>query len=155
MNLYKNKISGSIKTPIGIIGIMEENNKIYSLQWTNKVIQSPSPIISNTLLKISNYFRKKLEINSIPIMLNTTKLQISILKTIMKIPIGKFSTYGFIAKKINTHPRVVGRTCAINPLPLIIPCHRVLRSDKSLGGYSCGKGLKTKRWLLNHENVDL
>jgi len=73
----------------------------------------------------------------------------------MDIPFGNFYTYGSLAKKLNTHPRVVGQACSINPLPLIIPCHRVLRSDKKLGGYSCGNGIETKRWLLKHENIKL
>ena len=155
MNLNKTNIFGSINTPIGIIGILEKNKRILSVHWTDKIIKPTSPMLIETLDKVKNYFSNKIGFYSIPIDLKKTKLQIKILKTIMDIPFGNFYTYGSLAKKLNIHPRVVGHACSINPLPLIIPCHRVLRSDKKLGGYSYGNGIETKRWLLNHENIKL
>ncbi|PPR77470.1 MAG: Methylated-DNA--protein-cysteine methyltransferase, constitutive [Alphaproteobacteria bacterium MarineAlpha2_Bin1] len=155
MNLDKTNIFGSIRTPIGIISVQEKNKKILSLNWTNRIIEPSTPLLIKTLLKIKNYFEKKKDICSIPIKLDKTDAQIKILLAIMNIPIGRFTTYGKLAKQLNTHPRFVGYTCSINPLPLIIPCHRILSVDKKIGGYSCGKGKETKLWLLKHEKIYL
>ena len=59
-------------------------------------------------------------------------------------------TYGALARVANSSPRAIGQACARNPLPIIIPCHRVTASD-GLGHYSAGAGVPTKRWLLAHE----
>ena len=86
-----------------------------------------------------------------------TPFQIKVWKEIAKIPKGKTKTYKEIAIKIG-HPnnaRAVANACGKNPYPLIIPCHRVIRSDGSLGGYSGKGGLKTKRFLLKKEGIKL
>ncbi len=68
------------------------------------------------------------------------------------IPIGKVTTYGSLARVLGTSPRVVGRLMALNPNPVIVPCHRVVMSDGSLGGYNRG-GPRIKRMLLEAEGV--
>lgn len=76
-----------------------------------------------------------------------------VLQTCRKIPPGEITTYGDLAVRIG-HPgaaRAVGTALAHNPIPLIIPCHRVLRTDGSLGGFSAPGGLATKQRLLRHE----
>ena len=84
-----------------------------------------------------------------------TPFQIKVWKEIAKIPKGKTKTYKEIAIKIG-HPnsaRAVANACGKNPYPLIIPCHRVIRSDGSLGGYSGRGSVKTKKLLLKREGV--
>ena len=86
-----------------------------------------------------------------------TPFQIKVWKEIAKIPKGKTKTYKEIAIKIG-HPnsaRAVANACGRNPYPLIIPCHRVIRSDGSLGGYSGKGGQKTKKLLLKKEGITL
>jgi methylated-DNA-[protein]-cysteine S-methyltransferase len=76
-----------------------------------------------------------------------------VLQTCRKIPAGETTTYGELAVRVG-HPgaaRAVGTALARNPIPLIIPCHRVLRSDGHLGGFSAPGGLTTKQKLLRHE----
>lgn len=72
---------------------------------------------------------------------------------VIDIPYGETRTYGEIAKQINKpgSSRAVGRANATNPIPLIIPCHRVIASDGNLRGYGGSGGIKTKRWLLDLE----
>ena len=69
------------------------------------------------------------------------------------IPPGKVTTYGSIARCLATSPRLVGRILRENPEPLVVPCHRVVKSDGSLGGYSRG-GPRVKRMLLELEGVE-
>jgi methylated-DNA-[protein]-cysteine S-methyltransferase len=77
------------------------------------------------------------------------------MKAVFKIPYGQIRTYADIAAKIGhpNAPRAVGRANATNPMPLVIPCHRVIGTDGKLHGYGGGNGLPTKTWLLNMEGV--
>ena len=68
------------------------------------------------------------------------------------IPCGETRTYGRIADALDTAPVAVGRACGANPVPLVVPCHRVVGAD-SLGGYSAGDGLALKRRLLDLEDA--
>ena len=85
--------------------------------------------------------------------LTGTSFQISVWEEIRKIPLGETRTYKDIAKALNkpTSSRAVANACGKNPHPGPIPCHRVIRSDGSLGGYSGLGGIKTKRKLLKKE----
>jgi methylated-DNA-[protein]-cysteine S-methyltransferase len=84
---------------------------------------------------------------------NMTPFQTMALKEVSRIPYGQTLSYGQVAAQIDRSgaARAVGRANATNPLPLVIPCHRVVASDGSLRGYGAGEGLKTKRWLLEME----
>ena len=89
--------------------------------------------------------------------LKGTKFQIKVWKYLKKIPKGKVKTYKEVAIGIKNpkSARAVANACAKNPYPPIIPCHRVIRSDGSLGGYSGRGGIKKKLRLLRSENVDI
>ena len=89
--------------------------------------------------------------------LNGTSFQIKVWKEISKIPKGKVSTYKELAKSIGrpNSSRAVANACGKNPFPIRIPCHRVIRSDGSLGGYSGKGGIRTKKSLLKEEGVIL
>ena len=93
--------------------------------------------------------KKKFESN---IEMVGTSLQKKIWKELLKIPYGSTKSYGEIAKKIKTSPRYVGNVCGQNKHLLIVPCHRVVKSDRSLGGFSSIGGIKLKKRLLKHEH---
>ncbi|MCS7096018.1 MAG: MGMT family protein [Nitrososphaerota archaeon] len=71
------------------------------------------------------------------------------LEAVMQVPIGYITTYGSVARAVEASPRTVGRAMALNPFILIVPCHRVVYSDLSLGGY--GEGLNVKMEILTRE----
>jgi len=77
-----------------------------------------------------------------------------VLECTFMVPVGYLTTYGAIAKAVGGSPRAVGNAMAYNPLPLLIPCHRVVRADFSIGGYGggFGVGVKIKRELLQRED---
>ena len=85
--------------------------------------------------------------------LKGTQFQLKVWKLLKKIPPGKVTTYKEIAVFLNmpNAARAVANACAKNPFPPSIPCHRVIRSDGKLGGYSGPGGLKTKKKLLKKE----
>ncbi|MBI2486635.1 MAG: methylated-DNA--[protein]-cysteine S-methyltransferase [Deltaproteobacteria bacterium] len=91
-------------------------------------------------------FQTKLDLSS------GTPFQVSVWRELLKIPYGKVTTYGEIAKKVNNphSARAVGNAVGANPIPIIVPCHRVVATN-GLGGYSCG--IEIKRKLLRNEGV--
>ncbi|MWG34603.1 methylated-DNA--[protein]-cysteine S-methyltransferase [Halomarina oriensis] len=76
-----------------------------------------------------------------------------VMRAMREIPFGETRTYGDLAAALDTAPVAVGGACGRNPVPLVVPCHRVVASDGGLGGYSASGGLDTKRRLLVHEGV--
>lgn len=74
-----------------------------------------------------------------------------VMAEMLAIPYGETRTYGDIAAHLDTAPVAVGRACGRNPVPLVVPCHRVVASDGGLRGYSGGDGITTKRRLLDFE----
>lgn len=74
-----------------------------------------------------------------------------VMEELLLIPYGQTRTYGDIAEELDTHPIAIGNACSKNPLPIIVPCHRVIKTDGGLGGYSAPGGVSLKRQLLNHE----
>jgi methylated-DNA-[protein]-cysteine S-methyltransferase len=81
------------------------------------------------------------------------KLEHQVYKTLLKVPKGKVTTYGELAKAVGLKngQRVIGRMMNKNPFPVIIPCHRVVKSDGKIGGYLYGQDVKTK--MLSDEGV--
>ena len=89
--------------------------------------------------------------------LKGTEFQIEVWKELSKIPKGEVRTYKQIAKSIGKpkSSRAVANACAKNPYPIVIPCHRVIRSDGTVGGYSGEGGVKLKKELLKKEGIRL
>ncbi|SVA14290.1 uncharacterized protein METZ01_LOCUS67144 [marine metagenome] len=142
----------SFKTSFGWISAEENNNKIISISFGRIKEIGSSKELKKLKKILNNYFlgkNKKLQSN---ILMKGTKLQIKIWKELQKIPYGQTKSYGDIAKKIKTSPRYVGNVCGQNKHLLLVPCHRVVRSDGQLGGFSGLGGLKLKQRLLNLEN---
>lgn len=145
-----------IASPIGKLGLLIVNNKLAGIQFLpakSSVRRTSNSAVRQTVNKLNKYFRNpKLQLE-IPIQIQGTLLQQKIWRFLQKIPSGKTVTYGELAQKIGTGPRIIGNACRRNPIPLVIPCHRVVAAV-GLGGY-CGQAnnrfLKTKKWLLMHE----
>ena len=138
----------SFKTKLGWITVKKKGANILSLSFgktneTNDVI--------NIKNQINLYASGKLKNFKINYSFEGSPLQKKIWKELSKIKYGKVSTYGEIAKKVGTSPRYVGNVCGQNKLLLIIPCHRIIRSDGKLGGFSGRGGIKLKKRLLNLE----
>ncbi len=118
---------------------MEENNEL--------------PIFLDTEVQLDEYFRGKRKKFSIPISLNGTEFQQKVWKKLQSIPFGKTISYQELAEKIGDKKksRAVGAANGKNPIPIIVPCHRVIAKDGSLGGF--GGGVPIKRYLLDLERI--
>ena len=147
----KNTIS--FKSKFGWISASEKNNKILSVSFAKSNNSGKSVLLNKLKKNLINYFFKKTKKINPNILLEGSKLQIKIWKELIKIPYGKTKSYGEIAKIVKTSPRYVGNVCGQNKHLLIVPCHRVIRTDGSLGGFSSQGGLSLKKRLLSMENV--
>ena len=147
----KNTIS--FKSKLGWISASEKNNKILSVSFTKSNNRGKSILLNSLKKNLNNFFSKKTKKINSNILIEGSNLQIKIWKELKKIPYGKTKSYGEIAKIVKTSPRYVGNDCGQNKHILIVPCHRVIRKDGSLGGFSSRGGLSLKKRLLNMENA--
>ncbi|MEN2995033.1 MAG: methylated-DNA--[protein]-cysteine S-methyltransferase [Thermodesulfovibrio sp.] len=146
-----------ILSPIGLLGIVFDEffslEKIFVNKSKKANIDIKIPDFALNFAKQLNlYFKGELLKFSYPIKLqDISDFDKKVLELTNEIPYGKTVTYSWIAKKLNTSPRAVGQALKRNPLPIVIPCHRVIKSNGSLGGYSLG--LEIKKWLIEHERI--
>ena len=145
----------SFKTKFGWIAISEKQGKILSVSFKKKNNKGRSKYLGLLKSNVNDYFDKKNKKINTNILLEGSELQIKIWKELRKIPYGKTKSYGDIAKIVKTSPRYVGNVCSKNKHLLIIPCHRVIKSDGTLGGFSGPGGLTLKKRLLKLEEKTL
>ena len=141
----------SFKTSIGWISLTEKNNLITSVKFGKEKNKGKNAILYKLKKQIIEFTEGKRKKFSIKLNIEGTILQKKIWKQLINIKYGSTKTYGDIAKILNTSPRYVGNVCGQNNHLLIIPCHRVVRSDGSLGGFSGLGGVKLKKKLLELE----
>ena len=147
----KNTIS--FKSKFGWISASEKNNEILSVSFAKSKNRGKSILLNKLKKNLNNYFSKEAKKINSNILLEGSNLQIRIWKELIKIPYGKTKSYGEIAKIVKTSPRYVGNVCGQNKHLLIVPCHRVVRTDGGLGGFSGSGGLSLKKRLLNMESA--
>lgn len=141
----------SFKTSIGWISLTEKNNLINSVKFGKEKNKGKNAILYKLKKQIIEFTKGKRKKFSIKLNIEGTILQKKIWKQLINIKYGSTKTYGDIAKILHTSPRYVGNVCGQNNHLLIIPCHRVVRSDGSLGGFSGLGGVRLKKKLLELE----
>ena len=142
----------SFKTKFGWISAFEEKGRIVSIKFGKYKNKSISLNLIKLKIKINNFFNKKNKTIKSNFFIKGNSIQKKVWRELIKIEIGKTKSYGEIAKKFRLSPRHVGKICGQNKIPLAIPCHRVIRSDGTMGGFSSSGGIILKKKLLNFEN---
>ncbi|HLS31123.1 MAG TPA: methylated-DNA--[protein]-cysteine S-methyltransferase [Flavobacteriaceae bacterium] len=146
-----------IKTPIGTALIKGNQSGISSLSWIEETEISTTQEIPEELkysvTQLQSYFKGDLKKFNLPLNPKGTDFQEQVWQALSEIPYGKTISYLQLAQNIGNSKtvRAVAATNGKNPLPILIPCHRVIGSDGSLTGYS--GGLWRKKWLLKHEGA--
>ena len=141
----------SIKTKFGWLTAFENDEKIFKIKFGKEKKQYQSKTLKNFKKNLLKFFAQNVQNIKSPYKIEGNKVQKKIWNELKRIKIGKTKSYGEIAKKYKLSPRHVGKICGQNKLLLIIPCHRVIRSDGTLGGFSSVGGIKLKRKLLEFE----
>ena len=141
----------SVKTKFGWISAFEENGKIFKVKFGKHKNKSTSQNLKNFKTNLNDFLKGKSKSLKSNFLIRGNPIQKKVWGELKNIKFGKTKTYGEIAKKYKLSPRHIGKICGQNKLLLFIPCHRVIRKDGSLGGFSSLGGIKLKKKLLDFE----
>lgn len=140
----------AIETPIGWLSVRGTQDAVAAVSWGRKVTPQAPAILVDAARQLEAYFAGHLKGFDLPLDPHGTGYRRSVWQVMATIPYGETRTYGWLADQIGSAPRAVGGACGANPIPIILPCHRVVGAN-GLTGYSGGDGIDTKGWLLAHE----
>lgn len=142
-------------SPVGDLTITEEDGAIISLDWgwVQQEWQSETPLLTQAIQQLNEYFDGERLDFDLPLNPPGSGFQKQVCQAMVDIPGGSTKSYGEIAQSIDSSAQAVGNACGLNPIPIIIPCHRVLAAKKEMGGFSGQGGVETKIALLTLENA--
>jgi len=153
-------------SPIGRFRIYAKSGKLYRIILPGSVYvpeerlnveagELSNPVFSEVINYLNNYFNGELLVWDIKQIPSGSDFYKRVWQQLVKVPFGKTISYGELAARAGSPraARAVGSAMANNPIPILVPCHRVITSDGKLGGF--GGGLDMKRWLLKHEGIEI
>ena len=141
----------SIKTRFGWISAFEEKGRIVKIKFGKTRKKSISSNLRKFKNSLNNFITGKSKSIKSNLLIKGNPIQKKVWEELKNIKFGKTKTYGEIAKKFKLSPRHVGKICGQNKMVLVIPCHRVIRSDGNMGGFSSMGGISLKKKLLDFE----
>ncbi len=144
----------SFPTPLGALTLFSEHDALIAIE-TGRVPDSVDndPLLNEARDQLNAYFDGTLQTFDLPLAPEGPPRRREIWHAMIDIGYGQTRTYGAFAKDVKSSARAVGGACAANPIPIIIPCHRVLAADGKMGGYSFANGSESKRQLLMLEGA--
>jgi methylated-DNA-[protein]-cysteine S-methyltransferase len=142
----------SMHSPLGDLTITCEDGAVVAVDWGWARDQASDGLLDKAKTQLEAYFDGKARSFDLPLVPAGTNFQRRVWRLIETIPCGQTMSYGAMAKALNSSARAIGTACGANPIPVIIPCHRVLAAT-GIGGYSGEGGLKTKVALLRLEGA--
>jgi methylated-DNA-[protein]-cysteine S-methyltransferase len=141
----------TFNTKVGWVSAFENEGKIFKVKFGRLRKQKKSKVLKKFRKNLLQFFNKKTSNIKIPHKIKGNQIQKKIWSELKKIKMGQTKSYGQIAKKYKLSPRHIGKICSQNTLLLLVPCHRVIRTDGTLGGFTSVGGIKLKRKLLEFE----
>jgi methylated-DNA-[protein]-cysteine S-methyltransferase len=138
----------SLESPVGWLTLYASDAALIEISWAKSRHPLPSSLLREAARQLSAYFKGRLREFDLPLEAEGTEHERAVWREMRQIPYGETATYGALAAAIGSAPRAIGRACGANPIPIVIPCHRVTASGGALGGYSGAGGLATKKFLL-------
>ncbi len=138
-------------TPTGTVTVEATPEAITGLRWGGAAADY-SPLLRMAEAQVAGYFAGQRQAFDLPLAPAGGALQQRFLAILLAIPFGETRRYGEIARELGVSAQAVGQLCGANPIPILIPCHRVLAAS-GLGGFSGGAGVETKVALLKLEGA--
>lgn len=139
------------QTRFGKLGVKSNGSHITALHWDAEPLGEGSALLAEAVAQLEAYDVGKLTAFDLPLAPNGSDFQQQVYTAMLAIPYGETLTYGEIAQALGCPAQPIGQACGANPIPVIIPCHRVL-SKNGIGGFSGAGGVEGKIALLKHEN---
>ena len=138
-------------SPLGPLGADAKDGRITRLRWGPGNLRAGS-LADRLRDELAAYFAGRLTRFSVPLNIAGTAFQQAFLTALTDIPFGQTRTYGELALQLGVSAQAIGQACGANPIPILIPCHRVLGA-RDLGGFSGPRGIEDKVALLRHEGA--
>jgi len=151
-----------LESPIGRIELLGDGESVISLSIERAGVlphdgadESADPVLERAAGQLAEYFAGDRTAFDVPVRLRGTEFQQAVWARLNELEFGEVVSYGELGRSTGrpTAGRAVGGAVGANPVPIIVPCHRVLASNNRITGYSGGNGVPTKVWLLNHEGI--
>jgi methylated-DNA-[protein]-cysteine S-methyltransferase len=149
--------TAKLRTPFAVLGIVTDDDAVTAIRYLSLDERAMSPrtaVARAAVDELSCYLRDPAHVFGVPLRMGGTPFQQRVWQAIGAIPLGESRTYAEVARSVRSSARAVGGACAANRLALVVPCHRVVGSAGSLGGFmnrAHGEPVAIKRWLLAHE----
>lgn len=140
-----------IDGPLGPQTLVEDAGEIVALRWGGTPGLAPTPLLEKAARQLAGYFAGTCTAFDLPLRLGEG-FPGAFRRALTEIPFGGTRTYGDLAKALGVTPQAIGQACGANPLPILVPCHRVVGTGH-LGGYSAPGGIETKVVLLRLEGA--
>ena len=148
-----------VDSPVGRLALEADHDVLTRVRWAGDGETADAAprhaVLAEAVRQLDLYFARRLTRFDLPLAAEGTAFQKRVWAAMVEIPYGETATYGGLAMALGSGPRAVGTACGRNPIPIVVPCHRVLASGGREGGFSGGRGLPTKRQLLAIEGTVL
>ena len=143
-----------IATPIGGVRLTSQGDHLVAIHiepdCASDITPGTAPL-REAIEQLNQWFAGERHDFDLPLAAAATPRGQALRDGMVAIGYGDTMSYGALSRQLGSSPRAMGQACARNPFPIVVPCHRVLNGDGSLGAYSGGDGPNTKQWLLDHE----
>jgi methylated-DNA-[protein]-cysteine S-methyltransferase len=150
-----------LRAPFATIGITTTRTHLTGVRFLAPTVPSKAPAAGTiaylACIQLQAYLDNPSREFDLPLALAGTRHRLEVWEAMQRIPAGHTRTYGEIAAELRSSARAVGGACGANPIPVVVPCHRVVGAGGSLGGFMGARAegfeLGIKRWLLEHEGA--
>jgi methylated-DNA-[protein]-cysteine S-methyltransferase len=144
----------SIDSPLGRLTLREEDGRLTAIDWRGKhTATDETPLLLQAKRQLAAYFAGERRTFDLPLAPAGPSLEQQVWRLMSAIHYGETRSYGELARALGAEARDIGQACGRNPLPIVIPCHRVMAAEGRIGGYSGGRGAETKLKLLTLEGA--
>jgi len=150
-----------VRTPFATLGITATDKHVTGIRFLAPTVRAFAPprntIAFLACIQLQAYLEDARFQFELPLKLGGTRHRLAVWEAMQRIPAGETRTYGDLAKDLRSSARAVGGACGANPIPVVVPCHRIVAAGRSLGGFMGARDegfeLGIKRWLLEHEGA--
>ena len=156
-----NAFQACVRTPFATLGITTTATHVTGIRFlvptTPALMPRRNSIAHLACVQLQSYLDNPKFAFDLPLLITGTRHRIAVWEAMQRIPAGSTLSYGEIARSVGSSPRAVGGACGANPIPVVIPCHRVIAAGGRIGGFmgAADEGFERsiKRWLLEHEGA--
>ncbi|HEX5129724.1 MAG TPA: methylated-DNA--[protein]-cysteine S-methyltransferase [Usitatibacter sp.] len=150
-----------LRAPFATLGITTTDTHVTGIRFLAPTTPAKAPrrdsIAYLACIELQAYLDNPRFRFDLPLALSGTRHRLEVWEAMQRIAPGKTRTYGELAAELRSSPRAVGGACGANPIPVVVPCHRIIAANRAIGGFMGAKGegfeLGIKRWLLEHEGA--